>query len=125
MNTEEKLAFLYNYLSGKYSVYPINSPLGFSIEYRLTGFPHVFSLGRVQISNGNLYLHIEKTTGNLLLSVAERMHLERVVTESNSCSCIFKVGKPRTLRERVIFWFKWFKGLRHETQENLSDNYYR
>lgn len=123
MNSEEKLVFLYNYLSQKYSVYPIDSPLGFSIEYRLTGFPHVFSLGKVQISNGNLYLHIERTTGNLLLSVAERMHLERVVTESNSC--IFKVGKPRTLKERVIFWFNWFKRSKNEAQENSSDNYYR
>ncbi len=122
MNTEEKLVYLYKYLDKKYSVYPTNSPLGFNIEYRLTGFPHVFSLGKVQISNGNLYLHIERTTGNLLLSVAERMHLERVVTEANSC--IFKIGKPRTLKERVIFWFKWFKRSKNETQENSSDNYY-
>lgn len=120
MNSEEKLVFLYNYLSQKYSIYPTNSPLGFSIEYHLTGFPHTFSLGKVQISNGNLYLYIERTTGNLLLSVAKRMHLERVVTEANSC--IFKVGKPRTLKERVIFWFK---RLKHEAQENSSDNYYR
>lgn len=120
MNNEEKLAFLYNYLSGKYSVYPINSPLGFSIEYRLTGFPHVFSLGKVQLSNGNLYLQVERSTGNLFLNVAKRMHLERVVTESDSC--IFKVGKPKTLKERVIFWFK---RLKHEAQKNSSDNYYR
>lgn len=122
MNNEEKLVYLYNYLSKKYSVYPTSDPLGFSIEYHLIGFPHVFSLGKVQISDGNLYLHIERTTGNLLLSVAKRMHLERVVTESNSC--IFKIGNPRTLKERVIFWFKWFKRSKHETQENLSDNYY-
>lgn len=122
MNNEEKLVYLYKYLDKKYSVYPMNTSLGslgFSIEYRLTGFPHVFSLGKVQLSNGNLYLYIERTTGNLLLSVAERMHLERVVTESNSC--IFKVGKPRTLKERVIFWFK---RLKHEAQGNSSDNYY-
>jgi hypothetical protein len=122
MNNEEKLVYLYKYLDKKYSVYPMNSPLGFSIEYHLTGFPHVFSLGKVQISNGNLYLQIERFTGNLLLNVAKRMHLERVVTESDSC--IFKVGKPRTLKERIIFWFNWFKRSKHETQENSSDNYY-
>lgn len=122
MNNEEKLVYLYKYLNKKYSVYPINSPLGFSIEYHLIGFPHTFCLGNVQLSNDNLYLRIERSTGNLLLAVAKRMHLERVVTEPDSC--IFKVGKPRTLKERVIFWFKWFKRSKHETQENLSDNYY-
>lgn len=123
MNNEEKLVYLYKYLDKKYSVYPMSTHLGFSIEYRLTGFPHVFSLGKVQLSNDNLYLQIERSTGNLLLNVAKRMHLERVVTESDSC--IFKVGKPRTLKERVIFWFKWFKGSKHEAQENSSDNFYR
>lgn len=120
MNNEEKLAYLYRYLDKKYDVYPMNSPLGFSIEYHLKGFPHAFSLGKVQLSNGNLYLQIERSTGNLLLNVAKRMHLERVITESDSC--IFKVGKPRTLKERVIFWFK---RLKHEAQKNSSDNYYR
>lgn len=123
MNNEEKLVYLYKYLDKKYSVYPMSTHLGFSIEYRLNGFPHVFSLGKVQLSNDNLYLQIERSTGNLLLAVAKRMHLERVVTEANSC--IFKVGKPRTLKERVIFWFKWFKRSKHEAQENSSDNYYR
>lgn len=123
MNSEEKLVYLYKYLDKKYSVYPMSTHIGFSIEYHLTGFPHVFSLGKVQLSNDNLYLQIERSTGNLLLNVAKRMHLERVVTESDSC--IFKVGKPRTLKERVIFWFKWFKRSKHEAQENSSDNFYR
>ena len=119
MNNEEKLVYLYNYLSKKYSVYPLNTPLGFSIEYHLLGFPHVFCLGNVQLSNGDLYLRIERSTGNLLLAVSSRMHLERVLTEPNSC--IFKVGKPRTLKERVIFWFK---RLKYEAQKNSSDNFY-
>lgn len=120
MNNEEKLVYLYNYLSNKYSVYPLESPLGFSVEYRLLGFPHVFCLGNVQLSNGNLYLQIESSTGNLLLAVGSRMHLERVLSESNSH--IFKIGKPRTLKERIIFWFK---RLKYEARKNSSDNFYR